>query len=55
MTLKRLILAGAGFIDAARLEGLAANLAKSGYGAYLFEILRGEAWKMQFEPSPYPM
>jgi glucose-1-phosphate thymidylyltransferase len=33
----------AGFIDAARLEGLAARLAKSGYGAYLLEILRGEA------------
>jgi glucose-1-phosphate thymidylyltransferase len=32
----------AGFIDAARLEGLAAKLAKSGYGAYLLEILRGE-------------
>jgi glucose-1-phosphate thymidylyltransferase len=33
----------AGFIDAAQLEGLAARLAKSGYGAYLLEILRGEA------------
>jgi glucose-1-phosphate thymidylyltransferase len=33
----------AGFIDGARLEGLAAKLAKSGYGAYLLEILRGEA------------
>jgi glucose-1-phosphate thymidylyltransferase len=32
-----------GFIDAARLEGLAARLSKSGYGAYLSEILRGEA------------
>ena len=32
----------AGFIDAARLEELAAKLAKSGYGAYLLEILRGE-------------
>jgi glucose-1-phosphate thymidylyltransferase len=33
----------AGYIDAARLEQLAAKLAKSGYGAYLLEILRGEA------------
>ena len=33
----------AGFIDAAHLEVLAARLSKSGYGAYLLEILRGEA------------
>jgi len=33
----------AGFIDAARLEQLAGKLGKSGYGAYLLEILRGEA------------
>jgi glucose-1-phosphate thymidylyltransferase len=33
----------AGYIDAARLEALAARLAKSGYGSYLLEILRGEA------------
>jgi glucose-1-phosphate thymidylyltransferase len=33
----------AGYIDAARLEELAAKLAKSGYGGYLLEILRGEA------------
>jgi len=32
----------AGYIDAARLAKLAAGLAKSGYGAYLLEILRGE-------------
>jgi len=32
----------AGFIDGSRLEQLAAALAKSGYGAYLLEILRGE-------------
>jgi glucose-1-phosphate thymidylyltransferase len=32
----------AGFIDAAQLEALAAKLAKSGYGEYLLEILRGE-------------
>jgi glucose-1-phosphate thymidylyltransferase len=31
-----------GFIDGARLEELAVKLAKSGYGAYLLEILRGE-------------
>jgi glucose-1-phosphate thymidylyltransferase len=31
-----------GYIDAARLEQLAAPLAKSGYGAYLLEILRGD-------------
>jgi glucose-1-phosphate thymidylyltransferase len=29
-----------GYIDAARLEQLAAPLAKSGYGAYLLEVLR---------------
>jgi glucose-1-phosphate thymidylyltransferase len=33
----------AGYIDASRLEQLAARLAKSGYGTYLLEILRGEA------------
>jgi glucose-1-phosphate thymidylyltransferase len=33
----------AGFIDARRLEALAAKLARSGYGDYLLEILRGEA------------
>ena len=33
----------AGYIDAPRLEQLAAQLAKSGYGEYLLEILRGEA------------
>jgi glucose-1-phosphate thymidylyltransferase len=33
----------AGYIDGARLEALAAKLAKSGYGTYLLEILRGEA------------
>jgi glucose-1-phosphate thymidylyltransferase len=32
-----------GYIDASRLEQLAARLAKSGYGAYLLEVLRGEA------------
>jgi glucose-1-phosphate thymidylyltransferase len=32
----------AGYIDAPRLEQLAARLAKSGYGEYLLEILRGE-------------
>ena len=32
-----------GYIDGARLEQLAAGLAKSGYGAYLLEVLRGEA------------
>jgi glucose-1-phosphate thymidylyltransferase len=32
-----------GYIDAARLERLAAPLSKSGYGDYLLEILRGEA------------
>ncbi len=32
----------AGYIDATRLEHLAARLAKSGYGAYLLDILRGE-------------
>jgi glucose-1-phosphate thymidylyltransferase len=32
----------AGYIDAERLAKLAAALAKSGYGAYLLEILRGE-------------
>jgi glucose-1-phosphate thymidylyltransferase len=32
----------AGYIDEARLERLAAGLAKSGYGAYLLDILRGE-------------
>jgi glucose-1-phosphate thymidylyltransferase len=31
----------AGYIDAAQLERLAGKLAKSGYGEYLFEILRG--------------
>jgi glucose-1-phosphate thymidylyltransferase len=33
----------AGYIDASRLEQLAAGLAKSGYGGYLLEVLRGEA------------
>jgi glucose-1-phosphate thymidylyltransferase len=33
----------AGYIDATQLERLAAKLAKSGYGEYLFEILRGQA------------
>jgi glucose-1-phosphate thymidylyltransferase len=33
----------AGYIDAPQLERLAAKLAKSGYGEYLLEILRGEA------------
>jgi glucose-1-phosphate thymidylyltransferase len=33
----------AGYIDGARMEQLAARLAKSGYGEYLLEILRGEA------------
>jgi glucose-1-phosphate thymidylyltransferase len=33
----------AGYIDGAQLEALAAKLAKSGYGGYLLEILRGEA------------
>ena len=32
----------AGYIDATRLEQLAAGLAKSGYGAYLLDILRGD-------------
>jgi glucose-1-phosphate thymidylyltransferase len=32
----------AGYIDAAQLERLAARLAKSGYGDYLLEILRGQ-------------
>ena len=32
----------AGYIDAARLEELALPLAKTGYGAYLLEIARGE-------------
>jgi glucose-1-phosphate thymidylyltransferase len=32
----------AGYIDGARLEKLAAALSKSGYGAYLLEILRGD-------------
>jgi glucose-1-phosphate thymidylyltransferase len=32
----------AGYIDAARLAQLAAGLAKSGYGAYLLEVLRGD-------------
>ena len=32
----------AGYIDAPRLEQLAAGLAKSGYGAYLLDILRGD-------------
>jgi glucose-1-phosphate thymidylyltransferase len=32
----------AGYIDAARLAQLAAGLAKSGYGGYLLEILRGD-------------
>jgi glucose-1-phosphate thymidylyltransferase len=32
----------AGYIDAARLEQLAAKLAKSGYGAYLLELLRSD-------------
>jgi glucose-1-phosphate thymidylyltransferase len=32
----------AGYIDAARLEQLAGKLAKSGYGTYLLELLRGE-------------
>jgi glucose-1-phosphate thymidylyltransferase len=32
----------AGYIDGAQLEALAAKLAKSGYGGYLLEILRGE-------------
>jgi glucose-1-phosphate thymidylyltransferase len=32
-----------GYIDAARLEQLASGLAKSGYGQYLLEVLRGEA------------
>jgi len=31
-----------GYIDAARLQQLAAPLEKSGYGAYLLEILRGD-------------
>jgi len=45
----------AGYIDAARLEKLAAGLAKSGYGAYLLEILRGdEVWKMEFVPTAIP-
>jgi len=43
----------AGYIDAARLEKLAAGLAKSGYGAYLLEILRGErGLKMEFVRLP---
>ena len=33
----------AGYIDAPRLEQLAGRLAKSGYGEYLLEILRGDA------------
>jgi glucose-1-phosphate thymidylyltransferase len=33
----------AGYIDGAQLEKLAAGLAKSGYGAYLMEMLRGDA------------
>jgi glucose-1-phosphate thymidylyltransferase len=33
----------AGYIDGARLEELATKLAKSGYGGYLLDILRGEA------------
>jgi glucose-1-phosphate thymidylyltransferase len=33
----------AGYIDAARLQEAATRLAKSGYGIYLSEILRGEA------------
>jgi glucose-1-phosphate thymidylyltransferase len=32
----------AGYIDAAQLEQLAGKLAKSGYGTYLLELLRGE-------------
>jgi glucose-1-phosphate thymidylyltransferase len=32
----------AGYIDGAQLEKLAAALSKSGYGAYLLEILRGD-------------
>ena len=32
----------AGFIDATQLEQLAAGLAKSGYGGYLLDILRGD-------------
>ena len=32
----------AGYIDAARLQAQAVRLAKSGYGAYLSDILRGE-------------
>ena len=32
----------AGYIDATRLEQLAAGLAKSGYGAYLLDILHGD-------------
>jgi glucose-1-phosphate thymidylyltransferase len=31
-----------GYIDGAQLEMLAAPLAKSGYGTYLLEILRGD-------------
>lgn len=33
----------AGYIDATQLEELAAGLAKSGYGAYLLEVLRDES------------
>jgi glucose-1-phosphate thymidylyltransferase len=33
----------AGFIDSSQLEHLAGKLSKSGYGAYLLEILRGQA------------
>ena len=31
-----------GCIDAAQVEKLAAGLAKSGYGAYLLDVLRGD-------------